>query len=64
VEGIPAWLRPVTWLIPNTYAINAARDVMLRGWGIGQIWLELVVLVAFTVVFLALSVFSLNRVRG
>jgi ABC-2 type transport system permease protein len=64
VEGIPAWLRPVTWLIPNTYAINAARDVMLRGWGIGQIWLELVALVAFTVVFLALSVFSLNRVRG
>ena len=64
VEGIPTWLRPVTWLIPNTYAINAARDVMLRGWGIGQIWLELVVLVAFTVVFLALSVFSLNRVRG
>ncbi len=64
VEGIPTWLRPVTWLIPNTYAINAARDVMLRGWGIGQIWLELVVLVAFTVFFLALSVFSLNRVRG
>ena len=64
VEGIPTWLRPVTWLIPNTYAINAARDVMLRGWGIGQIWLELVVLVAFTVLFLALSVFSLNRVRG
>jgi ABC-2 type transport system permease protein len=64
VEGIPAWLRPVTWLIPNTYAINAARDVMLRGWGVGQIWLELVVLVAFTVSFLALSVFALNRVRG
>jgi ABC-2 type transport system permease protein len=64
VEGMPTWLRPVTWLIPNTYAINAARDVMLRGWGIGQIWLDLVVLAGFTVVFLALSVVSLGRVRG
>jgi hypothetical protein len=38
--------------------------VMLQGWGIGQIWLELVVLVAFTVSFLALSAFALGRVRG
>jgi len=37
---------------------------MLQGWGIGQIWLELVVLAAFTVFFLALSTVSLGRVKG
>jgi ABC-2 type transport system permease protein len=64
VEAIPTWLRPLSYVVPNTYAVNAARDVMLQGWGIGQIWLELVVLAAFTVLFLALSAFSLGRVRG
>jgi ABC-2 type transport system permease protein len=64
VEAIPTWLRPLSYVVPNTYAINAARDVMLQGWGIGQIWLELVALAAFTVVFLALSAVSLGRVKG
>jgi ABC-2 type transport system permease protein len=64
VEAIPTWLRPLSYVVPNTYAINAARYVMLQGWGIGQIWLELVVLFAFTVSFLALSAFALGRVRG
>jgi ABC-2 type transport system permease protein len=64
VEAIPTWLRPLSYVVPNTYAINAARDVMLQGWGIGQIWLELVALAAFTVFFLALSTVSLGRVKG
>ena len=64
VEAIPTWLRPLSWVVPNSYAINAARDVMLQGWGIGQVWLDLVALAGFTVVFLALSAVSLGRVKG
>jgi ABC-2 type transport system permease protein len=64
VEGIPAWMRPLSYAIPPSYAVNATRSVMLRGWGAGDIWVELVAMSGFTVAFLALSVWSLHRARG
>ena len=64
VEGIPAWMRPLSYAIPPSYAVNATRSVMLRGWGVGDIWVELVAMSGFTVAFLALSVWSLHRARG
>jgi len=63
-EAIPSWLRPLSYAIPPSYAVNASRSVMLRGWGVGDIWVELVALAGFTVAFLALSVWSLHRGRG
>jgi ABC-2 type transport system permease protein len=63
-EAIPSWLRPLSYAIPPSYAVNAMRSVMLRGWGVRDIWVELVALAGFTVAFLALSVFSLQRARG
>ena len=64
VEAIPSWLRPLAYAVPPTYAVNATRSVMLRGWGVEHIWVELVALVGFTVAFLVLSVWSLHRARG
>jgi ABC-2 type transport system permease protein len=64
VEAIPSWLRPLSYAIPPSYAVNATRSVMLRGWGAGDIWVELVALSGFTVAFLVLSVWSLHRARG
>ena len=64
LEAIPSWLRPLSYAMPPTYAVNATRSVMLRGWGVGDIWVELVAMVGFTVAFLALSVWSLHRARG
>jgi ABC-2 type transport system permease protein len=64
LEGIPSWLRPLSYAIPPTYAVNATRSVMLRGWGAGDIWVELVAMSGFTVAFLSLSVWSLHRARG
>ncbi|TET13739.1 MAG: ABC transporter permease [Dehalococcoidia bacterium] len=64
VEAIPSVLRPLSYLIPPTYAVEAMRSVILRGWGLGDIWLEIVALLAFGLVFLALSVRSLQREMG
>ena len=64
VEAIPVWLRPLSYAIPPTYAVNATRSVMLRGWGLEHVWVELVAMVAFTVAFLGLSVWTLHRSRG
>jgi ABC-2 type transport system permease protein len=64
VEAIPSWLRPFSYIIPPSYAVDATRSVMLRGWGVGGIWVDLVALLGFAVAFLSLAVWSLQRGRG
>jgi ABC-2 type transport system permease protein len=64
VEAIPSWLRPLSYAIPPSYAVDATRSVMLRGWGAGGILVDLVALFGFAVAFLGLAVWSLKRGRG
>lgn len=61
VEAIPSILRPLSYLIPPSYAVEAMRSVILRGWGLGDIWIEIVALLGFALVFLVASVRSLQR---
>ena len=60
IEAIPAWLRPLSCLVPPTYAVDASRAVMLKGWGMGKIWIDIVALVAMAAFFLFLAVLSLR----
>jgi len=64
VEAIPSILRPLSYAIPPTYGVQAMRSVILRGWGLGEIWPQLLVLLGFAAVFLMLSMRSLQRGRG
>jgi ABC-2 type transport system permease protein len=64
VEAIPSILRPLSYLIPPTYAVEAMRSVILRGWGLGDIWIQLMVLLGFALIFLTLSTRSLQRGKG
>jgi ABC-2 type transport system permease protein len=61
IEALPVWLRPFSYLVPPSYAIDACRSVMLRGWGLDMIWIDVVALVAFACVFLFLATMSLKR---
>ena len=61
LEAIPYWLRPASYIIPVTYAINATRAVMLKGWGLSRIWPELLALAGFAVVFMFLAFATLKR---
>jgi ABC-2 type transport system permease protein len=61
IEAIPVWLRPLSYLVPPTYAVDANRAVMLKGWGLNMIWPDIVALILFAIVFLALAVWSLKR---
>jgi ABC-2 type transport system permease protein len=63
IEAVPTILRPVSYFIPLTYAVEGMRSVMIRGWGAGGIWLQLTVLVAFAAVMLLLSAYSLRKRR-
>ncbi len=61
LEAIPVWLRPASLFVPPTYAIDACRSVMLRGWGLDMVWHDVVALLIFAAVFLALASWSLRR---
>jgi ABC-2 type transport system permease protein len=60
IEAIPHWLRPVSYFIPVTYAVEGLRSVLLKGWGIVDIWIDLAALVMFALVFLIGAVLSLK----
>jgi ABC-2 type transport system permease protein len=61
IEAVPEFLRPISYFIPLTYAVDGSRSVMIRGWGIEHIWVQLTILVVFAVVMLVLSAYSLKK---
>jgi ABC-2 type transport system permease protein len=64
VEAIPSVLRPLSYLIPPTYGVDAMRSILLRGWGIDQILLDIAALLGFAFVFLTASTWSLKKGQG
>jgi ABC-2 type transport system permease protein len=63
IEAVPTLLRPVSYFIPLTYAVEGLRSVMIRGWSVGGIWLQLVILIGFATAMLLLSAWGLKRRR-
>jgi ABC-2 type transport system permease protein len=61
LQAIPDWLRPLSYLVPPTYAVDACRAVMLKGWGLDRIWPDIVALIIFAILFLTLATWSLKR---
>jgi len=56
VESMPSFFKPLSALLPTTYAVNALRSVMVRGWDASEIWREILILVVFDVSVLAAAV--------
>lgn len=63
IEALPEWLRPLSYVLPPTWAIEALRDVMLRGWGLDRVWRHVAVLAGFAVVLTLLAIAGLRRAR-
>jgi ABC-2 type transport system permease protein len=63
LEAVPALLRPVSQFIPLTYAVDACRSIMIRGWGVEEVWPQLLILGAIAAVLLMLSAYSLKKRR-
>ncbi|MEM3396476.1 MAG: ABC transporter permease [Thermoplasmata archaeon] len=61
VESIPEVLQPISYFVPLRYGIDAERSIMVRGLGIGDVWLEICVLLAFAAITLAGSTMLLRR---
>lgn len=61
LETMPWIFQKIAYIAPLTYANDALRGVMLKGAGIGDIWVDVVVLLGFTALFFLLGVVSFNR---
>ena len=44
-----------------TYANKALRDIMLKGWGLTEIWPNIAILLGFTVLFTIIGVLMTRR---
>lgn len=61
IETMPWIFQKLAYILPLTYVNDALRAVMLKGVGIGGVWIDIVVLLGFTALFFALGVTRFNR---
>jgi len=61
VADMPAYLQPFAYMMPIYYANIALRDVMLKGWGLAEIWPNLAILAGFGIVLVILSALMMRR---
>lgn len=61
VSTLPIVLKQLAYIMPLTYADFALKDVMLRGFGFGDIWPDLLFLAVFAVAMVLAAAFSLRQ---
>lgn len=61
IETMPWILQKLAYIFPLTYLNDAMRGIMLKGQTLGDVWLDLVVLLGFTVLFFIVGVKRFNR---
>lgn len=61
IESIPQYLRPISYIIPLTYCIDAVRGAMVRGLGLESLCCNGIALMVFIVVMLFGAIMLLKR---
>ncbi|MFZ5915334.1 MAG: ABC transporter permease [Chloroflexota bacterium] len=61
VDELPTFLQPLAYIMPLTYANYALRDVMLKGWGLAEIWPNLAVLLGLAMLLIGLGALTMRR---
>lgn len=61
IATLPDYLQVFSYIMPLTYANDALQNIMVRGLGIGDVWIDVVVLLVFAVAMILLSTLSLNK---
>ncbi|MFB6248236.1 MAG: ABC transporter permease, partial [Salinibacter sp.] len=60
IESMPAWLQPVTHVVPAKWFVRIVRGLLLKGVGLAHLWLETVILGGMGLFFLVASALSFN----
>jgi ABC-2 type transport system permease protein len=61
VEQMPDYLQWLSTVLPLTYAVDGLREIMLEGQSLLDVWVELVVLLAFAAATSILAAVTLRR---
>lgn len=64
MSGMASWLQNFAKLMPLSYAASALNGVMYKGYVFGDIWNDIVVLLAFALLFTGLTIISLRKYRA
>lgn len=57
---LPAFLQPVSYLLPHRWAVTGYQDLLVRGHGLAQVLPEIGALAGFAVLFFALAVWRFD----
>lgn len=63
LEGMAAWLQAIAKIMPMYYSADALKAIMYKGFGLGDVKRDMLVLAGFAVVFIVLNVAALKRYR-
>lgn len=61
IETMPWILQKLAYVFPLTYLNDAMRGIMLKGQSLGDVWLDLIILVGYTLLFFIIGVKRFNR---
>jgi ABC-2 type transport system permease protein len=64
VEAMPHWMQPLTLINPIRHFGIITRSVLMKGSGIDTLWPNVLVLIAFAVVLLSLSIRRFRKQLG
>lgn len=61
IANMPPWMQPFTYAIPLRYFLTIIRSVMLKGSGVGEVWMETGALLAFGVGLVGAGALSFRK---
>ena len=61
IENMPAWIQPLTYLIPLRYFVIILRGIFLKGVGLETLWPQALGLFIWGVVILTLAVLRSSK---
>jgi ABC-2 type transport system permease protein len=61
IDNMPAILRVLSRIVPARYMVDALRQILLKGNGFAQVWPDLLAMLIFAVVIVALATFRFKR---
>ncbi|TGA97953.1 ABC transporter permease [Sporolactobacillus shoreae] len=63
IDTLPRWVQMIGNLMPIHYSTEALRNIMIRGTGFAGWWLDGLVLIIFSLVFITLNIFTIRASR-
>jgi len=67
LEAIPSWISWLSYALPTTWAAQALRSIMIRGWGITnpQVWQAILIIIAWSIalMFVAVIILKTNTIK-